>query len=975
MSGQAGARGYLLQALVCLLDSLEPDENWVSVTIEPNEESDKVDILWVYPESRKAVQVKHSTRRIGFAAAKRWAEELEESTIADELELRLLGSVGTGLPVPGGLIGSVSVPIPETTNTRSLRKQAAHNLDLFLSQTNQSLRPHLRELLVDALGARIGAMAATGETRTRQDFEDLLRMWTEEILKQSGHGQQEDSTVKPRLTQLETRLRRSHARRVARWQAAGVPRELAEQLSDDDVGTPAPRVLPNADSPLKLLCGPLGSGKSLCGERFFEDAVRIAMQDCEAPIPVFLDARSVSAGLESSIAAECGDIAKYGVCLVLDSLDELPAQQAFRLLTEARVLVGCTPNSKALLTSRPMPCWLGVEEQVDVDTLDEGAALDLITRVSGLAEPNVVQEFYGWSAAIKEAVRVPLFAVLMSRWLITRQPNDSPSRAGLVAHLVETATKALTNPDHVSELLRLLATKSLDAAGAIAHVELGPNARDLLATGLVTESGGLLSFPLPVLTQWFGARAILLNEVDVRGMWSTPGRIDRWRSTIALALATASESRVDEILKPIAFTDPGFLLSVVDEATTHWKLDQGLPKRDAIIAGRRIRAAMSAVSNGIGLLASLITPLNPKTMELFPTAVRVDDEWLIAGWKHGVAAADVVALPPNVGRLGPMYAGGKPLPGPDEQLGFTLGWVAPCWSEVRGARPGRQSAWAWRWVSDHLHTMFDDRLKSPSLLECDAPALVSENAWHTTRDVLQLSRLDCDPIPVRDVLNALPIDSSELIANSQGLVPTRVRLDWRDVDVTLLGLELGRLQSEGIDSIHPPLPPPDLSFSEERRFEWNRYSEERLFERIAAVYSSALSAYVAIGNKWFKKLAARFDRAATLPARIRLEVDPKAGESDFRSEPMLREVWEPLPKSDTTELVITSAELRFGVFEPDCMAEIRGAILRERPEFAEFLGYVISTGLTNNIYSDFAIRKLTFSWIRDDLSRIGWLHR
>ena len=46
MSGQAGARGYLLQALVCLLDSLEPDENWVSVTIEPNEESDKVDILW-----------------------------------------------------------------------------------------------------------------------------------------------------------------------------------------------------------------------------------------------------------------------------------------------------------------------------------------------------------------------------------------------------------------------------------------------------------------------------------------------------------------------------------------------------------------------------------------------------------------------------------------------------------------------------------------------------------------------------------------------------------------------------------------------------------------------------------------------------------------------------------------------------------------------------------------------------------------
>ena len=46
MNGQYAIKGYLLQSLVALLDSFETD--WETVCVEPNDESEKVDILWTY---------------------------------------------------------------------------------------------------------------------------------------------------------------------------------------------------------------------------------------------------------------------------------------------------------------------------------------------------------------------------------------------------------------------------------------------------------------------------------------------------------------------------------------------------------------------------------------------------------------------------------------------------------------------------------------------------------------------------------------------------------------------------------------------------------------------------------------------------------------------------------------------------------------------------------------------------------------
>lgn len=63
MGGQAGVRGYLIQALIAVLNSLNKKDKWISVSVEPNDESEKVDICWKYEDSKvKVVQVKSTVR-------------------------------------------------------------------------------------------------------------------------------------------------------------------------------------------------------------------------------------------------------------------------------------------------------------------------------------------------------------------------------------------------------------------------------------------------------------------------------------------------------------------------------------------------------------------------------------------------------------------------------------------------------------------------------------------------------------------------------------------------------------------------------------------------------------------------------------------------------------------------------------------------------------------------------------------------
>ena len=76
--GSVAIRGFLVQTLIALLDTLEDKPPWTSVTLEPDVDSEKIDILWKYKDKTKAVQVKSSQNPFTKNNIRRWAKELKD---------------------------------------------------------------------------------------------------------------------------------------------------------------------------------------------------------------------------------------------------------------------------------------------------------------------------------------------------------------------------------------------------------------------------------------------------------------------------------------------------------------------------------------------------------------------------------------------------------------------------------------------------------------------------------------------------------------------------------------------------------------------------------------------------------------------------------------------------------------------------------------------------------------------------------
>lgn len=179
MSGNASVRGYLLQTIICLLDALQNDSKWASLSIEPHLDSEKVDIVWYYsdPDEVKVTQVKSSQNQINKPQVKRWAKELESSIQATSCELILIGPCSQGV-IELGRAGDVNIPTPKALDIDSLIEQAAHRLDSYLENREMSrVSAATRELLISALVTKLETYSTAGKMICRESFNQLLDEW------------------------------------------------------------------------------------------------------------------------------------------------------------------------------------------------------------------------------------------------------------------------------------------------------------------------------------------------------------------------------------------------------------------------------------------------------------------------------------------------------------------------------------------------------------------------------------------------------------------------------------------------------------------------------------------------------------------------------------------------------------------------------------------------------------------------------
>lgn len=276
-----------------------------------------------------------------------------------------------------------------------------------------------REPETDALFERVRAVAKTVDVTGVEDLRRVLTLtFSDEVIRAL-----EGVPGLTRLARLEQLARASRARMVFRWTATGLSESEALRLADDpDVGALPLGLHPTETDPLRIVVAEAGSGKSVAAERLFQTALSSARNEAAGPIPIFLRAREVLPSVEGALVAistGLGDPRVHGSFAVIDGLDEVSLSDAAFVVESCRVITQSHPATRILITSRPIPQAVG-PEVVELPLLDEEGARRLVGQVAGSEiTPGAAS---GWVSSLADAVRRPLFAILLG---LNRRDNST----------------------------------------------------------------------------------------------------------------------------------------------------------------------------------------------------------------------------------------------------------------------------------------------------------------------------------------------------------------------------------------------------------------------------------------------------------------------------------------------------------------------------------------------------------------------
>lgn len=747
-----------------------------------------------------------------------------------------------------------------------------------------------------------------------------------------------------RVAKLESMGSASRARCIARWQAAGVPRDLAFQmLEETQVGSAPPELLPTRRHPISLLTGDFGMGKSLAAERALQAAIASSRQGQARAIPVFVHADKLGGPLEPAVcrhASELGDPRSEGVFLVVDGLEQAGVGDALRILDETRVLVETWPGSRALVTSRPLPVPTPLEEARPLPPLSNQAADDLIARVSGRLSTPALS--YGWPQPVQEATARPLFAILLGGYLREQTPEMPRSLGDLISLLVARSLSAARLDDRQAQpiLQRLAVAITQRGGGRIRANEVGDpdELKDLASVGLVVMNDGLVEFPLPILLQWFSAHALGDGIVSLSEIARSGPILDRWRYSLVIAAGLFDHARATDLLAPLAREHPGFVSQIVGEGLTKWGLDDAAPAASGTAAAERVRQAMGALVSGLGPLAKLIAPLQ-RSGDLRPVAARISGARLAVGWYRGRS--------------------GRP-PASELPQDFSTS-PSPELTKYRTANPGHHSAWAWPWALESLTAEMSKVLKSRRL-RSTAVASRREEAWYAALALLGRGHRHAGPIKLEDLKRPL-----SLVGRSGDLLIGRNwynrALIWSVVD-----------EATAADSSELPIPHPGPD-RPQGRWIWSPYSDAQLLQRTRSVFRSALEIYESIVAEWFPSFRDRLSTSVLLPAVVEGYLSPpESSKEGLAGAPGMTWRFRALPvgQASRVDIRLVAEPWRFDWSESEAeLARLR----RLRPDAAEWVHYTEVDEMLLHLFEEAPARELAYRWLSDDLARIGWVER
>lgn len=741
----------------------------------------------------------------------------------------------------------------------------------------------------------------------------------------------------------------TRARRLVRHTSVPADR-VAAVLDWRRQGQPAP--LPSVPTgAVRVLVAPMGAGKSEIAEDWWDEGLTEAWADPESDIPVWLEARDVTAGLESSIQQQLGHDPVKGCRIVVDNLDLVSVRRADQILEDARRYVLTWPAAAVLATTRPGAGSTAVGEPVPVEPWPYATGIELL----GLLLGEQQSPWLG-TREEQELLTSPLQVHALAARLLTGGQTKI-SRLDLLAGLARSIV-ARRHPDSATketwDALARLACSVLDSETPVESYQFGREYEiwGLTATGLVVEEQERLRFALPLFEQHFGAQALREGIADLEDAAGIH-RFPRWRYALAFAFSTATDDEQEEMLARLVGINPAAASWVIDEITAvrapstlgealHAPgVRTGMPSQAAAISsGTLLRTALQGWLDGLGPLAAEL--YSGSGGRLVPWGVFRHDGIVAIG-----EASPEVSLP----SLTPLLE--NPF---HEQRKFP-------WTRLTEFALPQSPLERWRWARKQLQTPLRRALERRTLPVPPQSPLAAERLWYLAVRIMDKNRLHLQGLDLKELRETV----DAMAARAEGTM----RCQWQTPGYTLDTADVlwvqQQLADHSGDTLTNPRPVPD---NQARRtgLIWDLYSPELTRDIAENVLRDAVTGYRHLVETNFPSFGPALGLYSVLPVQVRAEViHPQPGDVDRF--PGLR--YALFPEANPASGTETSVEVRLAVPTPD-----------GRTDFFEGLRLEASTSpfyqpsATERDLSVFHTRSainFAYSWLADDLHRIGWV--
>lgn|GEM_PF-4094083 len=745
---------------------------------------------------------------------------------------------------------------------------------------------------------------------------------------------------------IEELMRESRARCMVSLQAAGLTDAMAKDLAEDAGTAELAGILGKAKvGQVLMIMGEPGAGKSMVAERLFQRRLLSFSESMGQPIPVRLIASQIAAPLRVAVedaAGQLGDPSRQGAFIVIDGIGETGSPDWHETQDEAKILCARWPETIVIMTTRPLspPALSNDQGANDHDTyvlprLTETESLSLIGDVAGRAIRDI--ETYRWPAALRDAISLPLFALILGVTLRERRGVLPATRSELFDSLMEKSARAWRGgPPEVRSALEGIARLSTDRGGApvllseMANLDIHAAARSRLA---VRDSQSI-RITLPILAEWFAAGSLGQGRPSIAELLQDAERLERWRNPLAIFVGVYDHDTVYEYLAPLVRERPGFAAQVISEG-----IGQSLVDRDSSAlpttaeCGRRMMDAADAWTIALrpasGFLDFAGDDGRPR-----PLGVRALGNSLETTWYQGedLPPAEVIDL------------GTHPIWEPDRN-----------WEKNVVFSPAPASGWAWKAMLDQVSAALSSLLRTGGLV-VGAASLSGEGAWAAALKIMGLGSHYSYRIPLDEIEQHFEqIPKEQLIFRTQdGLY-----------DLAALRAEVDRLRAAGVSNLQPPWPTQDQPMGSSI---WDGFSPDRLMERAQAIHEAALTAYVAILNRWFPNLKSDMGAAVLMPARFKGWITPPSP-GDNKSRPGITWLFEPLPIDSPTEVQLQLEEDGM----PDhvsLLGDLRERVSQLRPYALSAPRPAVTSSILR-VYGASPASDLVMSWLWEDLRFLG----